>query len=653
MKNYGFVKCAIATFNGKIGDPTTNGEKIRALIADAEAKKVNILVLPELCLSGYTCQDLFEMTHIMEECLEQLNQIRRFTFTKSVLVLVGMPLNVNDTKYNCAVAVYNGNILGVVPKRYIPNYNEFYEKRWFSPYVDFDCTEVELLGRTIPFGNLIFSSESLGYRLGVEICEDLWAVIPPSSELALAGANILANLSASNELVGKDEYRKELVRSQSARTISAYLYASAGFSESTADLVFGGSGYAYENGKELTHLERFEIFDQMEVFDVDVEYLTNERDKTKTFADNKSYSKASKVRIIRVEEKESKSAYIAPKKDEVDQDFILSKKINPHPFIPNIMDESGGKVCKEIISIQSTGLARRLSSIGCKSVTIGVSGGLDSTLALLVCYEAFIKLNLSTEGIIEITMPGFGTTNRTYNNSLELCKELGTTLQVIPIKDVCIQHFKDLGHDPEIHDITYENVQARERTSILMNMANKKGAILVGTGDLSELMLGWCTYNGDHMSMYNVNCSIPKTLVKYLIEWYARFGGTSDKLQKILLDIIDTPISPELLPSNGKEIVQKTESTVGPYELVDFFIYHFLRNRFDAKKIVFLAEHAFGKKYDKGQIISYYNDFIRRVFNNQFKRNCVPDGPKVGSISVSPRGDLRMPSDASYTSWMY
>lgn len=653
MKNYGFVKCAIATFNGKIGDPQANGEKIRALIADAESKKVSILVLPELCLTGYTCQDLFEMSHISEECLVQLNQIRKFTFTKSVLVLVGMPLSVNDTKYNCAVAVYNGNILGVVPKRYIPNYNEFYEKRWFSPYSDFDCTEINLFGKKIPFGNLIFSSESLGYRLGVEICEDLWAVIPPSSELALAGANILANLSASNELVGKDEYRKELVRSQSARTISAYLYVSAGFSESTADLVFGGSGYAYENGKELAQLKRFQINDQMEIFDVDVEYLTNERDKAKTFADNKFYAKASKVRIIPVEESENKSAYIAPKKDEVDEGFVLNKKINPHPFIPNIMDESGSKVCKEILSIQSTGLARRLSAIGCKSVTIGVSGGLDSTLALLVCYEAFIKLNLDTSGILGITMPGFGTTNRTYNNSLKLCQELGTTLQVIPIKDVCIQHFKDLGHDPEVHDITYENVQARERTSILMNMANKRGAILVGTGDLSELMLGWCTYNGDHMSMYNVNCSIPKTLVKYLIEWYARFGGTTQNLQNILLDIIDTPISPELLPPDGNKIVQKTENSVGPYELVDFFIYHFLRNRFNAKKIVFLAEQAFGKKYDKSQLIGYYNDFIRRVFNNQFKRNCVPDGPKVGSISVSPRGDLRMPSDASYTSWMY
>ncbi len=652
MKNYGFVKCAIATFNGKIGDPVTNGLKIRQLIDSADQQQVSILVLPELCLTGYTCQDLFGTTHLMEESLNQLNQIRRFTFTKSVLVLIGMPLNVNDTKYNCAVALYNGKILGVVPKKYIPNHKEFYEKRWFSPYVDFTCTEISLLGKTVPFGNLIFTS-SLGYRLGIEICEDLWSVIPPSSELALSGANILVNLSASNELVGKDEYRKELVRSQSSRTISAYLYASAGFSESTADLVFGGSGYAYENGKELACLERFQINDQMVVFDVDVEYLTNERDKVKTFSDGKRSINSTNFRMVQVEETATSGSYTVPADQSDDKDFVLSKKINPHPFIPNIMDESGGKVCKEILSIQSTALARRLSAINCKTVTIGVSGGLDSTLALLVCYEAFNKLNLDTKGILGITMPGFGTTNRTYNNSLKLCQQIGTTLQVIPIKDVCIQHFKDIGHDPEIHDITYENVQARERTSILMNMANKNGGILVGTGDLSELMLGWCTYNGDHMSMYNVNCSIPKTLVKYLIEWYARFSTSNGELSALLLDIIDTPISPELLPSDGKTIVQKTESTVGPYELIDFFIYHFLRNGFDAKKIVFLAKNAFKDKYSEGDLISYYNDFIKRMFNNQFKRNCVPDGPKVGSVSASPRGDLRMPSDASYSSWMY
>ena len=648
MKNYGFVKCAIANFNGKIGNPAENAKKIKAQILTAEERHAKILVFPELCLTGYTCQDLFETTHLMEECMEQINQIRKFTLTKSILVLIGAPLNVNDDLYNCAIAIKHGRILGVVPKRFIPNYTEYYERRWFSPYNG--LTEIELLGKKVPFGNLIFSS-ILGYRLGVEICEDLWAPIPPSSELALAGANIFANLSASNELVGKDEYRRQLVKSQSASTISAYLYTSAGFSESSADLVFGGSGYAYENGKELAHLKRFQIEDQMEIFDVDVEYLSNERQRNKTFADSKQLINSGKYRIIPIEEINLQSSYAKLDKDYVEDGFVLTRAINPHPFIPNIMDESGGNVCREILSIQSTALARRLYSIGCKTVTIGVSGGLDSTLALLVCYEAFLKLNLETSGIIGITMPGFGTTNRTYNNSLKLCEELGTTLKVIPIKDVCTQSFKDLGHDPEIHDITYENVQARARTSILMNMANKMGGILIGTGDLSELMLGWCTYNGDHMSMYNVNCSIPKTLVKYLIEWYARFGGGHESLSNILLDIIDTPISPELLPSDGTKIVQKTESTVGPYELIDFFIYYLLRNGFDGRKTVFLAKHAFKDKYDEGHLISYYNDFIKRAFNNQFKRNCVPDGPKVGSISVSPRGDLRMPSDASFASW--
>lgn len=650
MKNYGFVKCAIATFNGKIGNPAENAAKIKAQILAAEERNAKILVLPELCLTGYTCQDLFGTTHLMEECMVQINQIRKFTLTKSILVLIGAPLNINDDLCNCAIAIKHGRILGVVPKRFIPNYKEYYERRWFSPGPD--ITEIEMFGKKIPFGNLIFSS-SLGYRLGVEICEDLWAPIPPSSNLALAGANILANLSASNELVGKDEYRKQLVKSQSASTISAYLYTSAGFAESTADLVFGGSGYAYENGKELAHLKRFEIKDQMEIFDVDVEYLTNERARNKTFADSKQFRDITpgNYRIISVDEIDLKSSYAEPDNNSVEEGFVLTRKINPHPFIPNIMDESGGNVCKEILAIQSTALARRLYSIGCKTVTIGVSGGLDSTLALLVCYEAFLKLNLETNGILGITMPGFGTTNRTYNNSLKLCKRLGTTLKVIPIKDVCTQSFKDLEHDPDVHDITYENVQARARTSILMNMANKKGGILIGTGDLSELMLGWCTYNGDHMSMYNVNCSIPKTLVKYLIEWYARFGGAHEDLNQILLDIIDTPISPELLPSDGTKIVQKTESTVGPYELIDFFIYYLLRNGFDGRKTIFLAKEAFKGKYDEGHLISYYNDFIKRAFNNQFKRNCVPDGPKVGSISVSPRGDLRMPSDASYVSW--
>lgn len=635
----GFVKCAISNFNGgELSNPKNNVKKINELVRNASSLGASILVLPELCITGYTSQDLFGMSDLLSSSLSSLRELLIHSHTyPNILTLVGCPINVNDSLYNCAVAIQGGRILGVVPKQFIPNNNEFYEKRWFSPYVaESYIKTISLLGEEVPFGNIIFSS-SLGYKLGVEICEDLWSVIPPSSYLALGGANIIANLSASNELVGKDNYRKELIRTQSARTISAYLYASAGFSESTSDLVFGGSGYVYENGKELATLERFQMDKQLKVVDVDIEYLTNERLNNTTFNDSKKnlpYSFA----VVNFTQNEAVTHF--------------TRCVNPHPFIPNIMDETGGKVCKEILSIQSTALARRLSAIKNTKVTIGISGGLDSTLALLVCYEAFIKLGLDCKGIIGITMPGFGTTNRTYKNAVELCDKLGITLKEIPIKDVCIQHFKDIGHDPEVHDITYENVQARERTQILMDLANKHHGILIGTGDLSELVLGWCTYNGDHMSMYGVNASIPKTLVKYLIGWYARFGGANNDLRDILLDIIDTPISPELLPSDGKEIVQKTESEIGPYEVLDFFIYHALRNKFAGKKILFLAKVAFKNKYSEEQLLEYYNNFVRRFFNNQFKRNCIPDGPKVGSVSVSPRGDLRMPSDANYECWI-
>lgn len=646
MNRLGFVKCAIANFNGSLANTEANFKKIISIMEQAEKKDVKVLVFPELSLTGYSCQDLFETSELLNNVYRYLfhliGQSRKENY--DALILVGVPLKVNDTLYNCAVAIHHGKLLGVIPKQYIPNYNEFYEKRWFTPYDPImEKNTIKVFNKEVPFGNIIFES-SIGYKLGVEICEDLWSVIPPSSYLALGGANIIANLSASNELVGKDDYRRNLVKSQSARTISAYLYASSGFSESTSDLVFGGSGYAYENGKELASMERFSTDDQLLTFDVDVDYLSNERIKVKTFADSKQNLRNTNITYVEFEQQSSivDSAYLA---------YTFERKVNSHPFIPNIVDEAGGKVCKEILSIQSTALARRLSAIGCKKVTLGVSGGLDSTLALIVCYEAFKKLELDTTGILGITMPGFGTTNRTYNNSLKLCEALGTTLKEVSIKDACMQHFKDIEHDPDVHDITYENVQARYRTSILMNSANKNGAILVGTGDLSELMLGWCTYNGDHMSMYNVNCSIPKTLVKYLIEWYAKFYTANEELKNTLLDIIDTPISPELLPSDGKTVVQKTESSVGPYELIDFFIYNLLRNRFSGEKNIFLAEMAFAGKYSNEEIKKYYNDFIKRVFNNQFKRNCVPDGPKVGSVSVSPRGDLRMPSDANFSSW--
>ncbi len=642
MVNYGFVKCAIATCNSKLSNPNSATEKIKGLVKEADLRDVKVLVFPELSLTGYTCQDLFGYSQLLESTMDCLKELVVFSKSFNTLFIVGAPINVLDTLYNCAVVIQGGKIHGIVPKQYIPNYGEFYEKRWFTAYTDTSITSVNLFGEDIPFGNLIFSS-SIGYRLGIEICEDLWSVIPPSSSLALAGANIIANLSASNELVGKDEYRKELIKTQSSRTISAYLYTSSGCfteAESTSDLVFGGSGYAYENGKQLTCLERYELEDQMEIFDVDIEDLTNERIYNKTFSDSK--------RNLNVSYRE---IYIIQYAIE-DNIFYLSRNVNAHPFVPTLDGNKRNTVCKEILSIQSTGLARRLSAIKNTKVTIGISGGLDSTLALLVCYEAFKKLHLDVSGIIGITMPGFGTTDRTYNNAVKLCQELGITLKEISIKDACIQHFKDIEHDPSIHDITYENVQARERTKILMNMANKHHAILVGTGDLSELVLGWCTYNGDHMSMYGVNCSIPKTLVRYLIEWYATESGKENQtLKDILLDIINTPISPELLPTDGKQVVQKTESTIGPYEVIDFFIYYLLRKKFSRRKIMYLANIAFNEVYSADELNDYFNNFTKRFFNNQFKRNAIPDGPKVGTVSVSPRGDLRMPSDADYTAW--
>lgn len=640
MVNYGFVKCAIANFNSGLSNPESAAEKIKHLMYQAVSRDVKVLIFPELCITGYTCQDLFGYSQLLESTMTCLEYLKSLSECHDILFVVGAPINVSDTLYNCAVVIQDGHIRGIVPKQYLPNSGEFYEKRWFTPYTDTSITSVNLLGEDIPFGNIIFKS-TLGYKLGIEICEDLWSVIPPSSYLALAGANIIANLSASNELVGKDEYRKELIKNQSSRTISAYLYASTGFSESTSDLVFGGSGYAFENGKELVSFKRYQMDDQLEIFDVDVENLTNERIQNQTFSDSKRNLNMSYQEVTIVQSINDKHTY------------SLSRTINAHPFVPSLDNDARNKVCKEILSIQATGLARRLSAIGCEKVTIGISGGLDSTLALLVCYDAFKKLNLDFSGIMGVTMPGFGTTDRTYNNAIKLCEELGITLQEIPIKKACMQHFRDIGHKSSIHDITYENVQARERTQILMDLANKNNGILVGTGDLSELVLGWCTYNGDHMSMYGVNCSIPKTLVKYLIEWYAvEAGKENPDLKETLLDIIDTPISPELLPTKGKKIVQKTENTVGPYEVIDFFIYYFLRKRFSREKILYLASIAFNEKYSLKKLSDYYDDFIKRFFRNQFKRNCLPDGPKVGTVSVSPRGDLRMPSDAEATIWV-
>lgn len=639
MKNFGFVKVAIATLNeGKIANPDINELQMEKLIQKAEVEKqAKIIVFPELSITGYTCQDLFQYSKLLEDSYIALENLVEFSEKYEILILVGAPVAVNDSLYNCAIAIQKGNVLGIVPKQYLPNYGEFYEKRWFKAYTDFSIKTIQFLGKDVPFGNLIFSS-NVGYKLGVEICEDLWAVVPPSSYLSLAGANIIANLSSSNELVGKNDYRKSLISNQSSRTISGYLYTSTGFAESTSDLVFGGSGYIFENGKELVSIDRYSLKNEIVYADIDIEAISNERKWNQTFS-----TKTNKFEFTEI--KFRQSIINTPKSK-------LSRYVNPHPFVPSVTNNKRSQVCKEILSIQSTGLAKRLSSTGMEKAVIGISGGLDSTLALIVTYEAFKKLGLHTSGILGITMPGFGTTKRTHGNSVNICKQMGISFKEIDIKKACMQHFEDIGHDPKIHDITYENVQARERTQILMDIANKNGGLVIGTGDLSELEIGWCTYNGDHMSMYGVNSSIPKTLVKYIIEWYATDTRNENvELSDTLLDIIDTPISPELLPTDGTEVTQKTEDTVGKYELIDFFIYNMERKRFSGEKIIFLACIAFDGKYSESEILERWNDFIKRHSRNQFKRNCLPDGPKVGTVSISPRGDKRMPADVDLSNW--
>lgn len=631
MKKYGFVRCGISTLGSNVGDFDKNADEIIKTVHKASEKGVDLLVFPELCITGYTMQDMFFDTSVERESLKALQKICDMTnsYKYSTIFIVGMPLRVNSILYNVAVVIQNGEILGVVPKTYIPNQNEFYEKRHFTPYSGREKT-VNILHREVPFGYIVFEASAVtdfGYSFGIEICEDLWSVKPPSLDLALSGANIIVNLSASNELLGKDDYRRELVKTQSARTHSAYIYTSAGLNESTTDTVFGGSGYIFENGKELLTAKRYQWDTTLYYRDVDVEFLNYERIKNKTFADSAIKNVFDVQRV-----------YMISFKNEFVEN--LKRDVNPHPFVP----KNNSRACKEIFDIQTYGLAKRLKSINLDKVTIGVSGGLDSTLALLVTAKAFEVLGYDKKGILGITMPGFGTSDRTYKNSLKLSEILGISLEEISIKDACIQHFKDIGHDINVHNLVYENSQARERTQILMD----KG-FTIGTGDLSEGALGWCTYNADHMSMYNVNASIPKTLVKHLIIWYA---NENPEYKDVLMDITETPISPELLPpdENGN-IVQKTEINVGAYEVQDFFLYHFLRRGTSGEKLIFLANIAFDGIYTKEQIMEWYNIFSTRFFNNQYKRDCVPAGPKVGSVALSPRGDLRMSADMTSKIW--
>lgn len=635
---FGFVKVAAAIPSVKVADCLFNAQQTEKQITQAEEKGVQIIIFPELNLTGYSCGDLFEQGLLLEQAEFALMQIMNNTRQLDIISIVGLPVVVNSTLLNCAVVFQKGKILGVVPKTYLPNYKEFYEQRWFaSSTAHPDDTVVRLCGQLVPVSaNQLFETSDVCF--GVEICEDVWATIPPSSTLALKGAEIIFNMSADTENISKHQYLRSLLAQQSARCLAGYVFASSGFGESTTDVVFAGNALIYENGSLLAESERFSFEEQLVISEIDVERLRSERLGNTTFAASvRAYSQQSVKRVC---------AEMVNVKD-----LHLTRPVEPHPFVP-----AGGKLlderCEEIFSIQVAGLAKRLVHTHCNTVVVGISGGLDSTLALLVCVKTFDKLGLSRKGIVGITMPGFGTTDRTYHNALDLMRSLGVTTKEISIKDACIQHFKDIEHDINVHDVTYENGQARERTQILMDYANKVGGLVIGTGDLSELALGWATYNGDHMSMYGVNASIPKTLVRYLVTWVAETGVDAES-RATLLDIIDTPISPELIPAdeNGN-IKQKTEDLVGPYELHDFFLYHFLRFGSRPAKIFYLAEIAFKDVYDRETIKKWLTTFCRRFFNQQFKRSCLPDGPKVGSVSLSPRGDWRMPSDASSALWL-
>ena len=635
--NYGFIKVASAVPSVKVADCKYNVEQIEQQIILAEGQGVEIIVFPELSLTGYTCQDLFRQNLLLETTESAMLMLLDFTRQLNIISIVGLPIAVGDLLLNCAAIIQKGQILGIVAKEYLPNYNEFYEKRWFASVQDLRTTELRFAGNQI---NLSFTPQIFvtcdGVRFGVEICEDVWAPTPPSNHLALAGADIIFNLSASDELIGKHDYLCKLLAQQSARTITGYVYSSAGFGESTQDVVYGGNALIFENGHLLQSGPRFAMTPQMQVAQIDVERLRTERRGNTTYV-------TAQRRMIGEDVIFKNAHSILPK------DFVLERPVDAHPFIPSpdMMEKS----CEEILNIQVMGLAKRLVHTSCQKVVIGISGGLDSTLALLVCAMTFDKLGLDRSGIIGVTMPGFGTTDRTYTNAIKLMQSLRITIREISIAKSVTQHFEDIGHDISVHDTTYENSQARERTQILMDVSNQEGGLVIGTGDLSELALGWCTYNGDHMSMYAVNASIPKTLIACLVKFVA---GTMDAdTSATLHDVVDTPISPELVPADEDgNIQQKTEDLVGPYELHDFFLYYFMRHGFRPMKIFLLAQKAFEGQYDDDVIKHWLKTFFRRFFSQQFKRSCLPDGPKVGSISLSPRGDWRMPSDASSELWL-
>lgn len=633
--DYGFVKTGVAIPLLKVADCQYNAEQIESIIREAAGKHVQVLCFPEMGITGYTCGDLFHQKLLIDKAEEALLQLMESTSDLGLLTIVGMPVRVENRLMNAAVAFQNGQILAVVPKSWLPNYGEFYEKRWFSSASEVNANEASLCGQTVPFGTdiLLRNGEAC---IGIEICEDLWMPVPPSSYHALNGANLIFNLSASNELVSKNNYRRQLVIQQSSRCIAAYMYTSCGFGESTTDVVFSGNAEIVENGVILTESERFSLNSQLMTADIDVEKLNNDRRRNTGFTTG-NLPESPKYRTVPFALSEL-------------EDEQIGRTFDGHPFVP-----SGKELddrCEEIFALQVQGLAKRLVHTGCRNAVVGISGGLDSTLALLVTIKTFDKLGIPRDRIDGITMPGFGTTDRTYMNAVKLIQNLGVNFREISIKKAVLQHFDDIGHNPSLHNVTYENSQARERTQILMDVANQVSGLVIGTGDMSELALGWATYNGDHMSMYGVNTGVPKTLVRFLVKWVAD-NNIDKSTSKILYDVLDTPVSPELLPAteDGK-ISQKTEDLVGPYELHDFFLYQILRFGFSPKKIYWMACRSFEDVYDKDTIWKWLKIFYKRFFAQQFKRSCLPDGPKVGSVSLSPRGDWRMPSDASAQLWL-
>ena len=637
LASFGFLRLAVVTPALRVADVPYNLEQIRVAVRAAGRDHCRLLVFPELCLTGYSCGDLFLQPTLLDAARQGLDALAALSGREQVALVVGLPLAIRGRLFNCAAFLAGGRLLGLVPKQYLPNSQEFYEKRWFTSGRSLPVANLDWGGQPVPIGtDLLFEADLLPEcRIGIEICEDAWVANPPSGLLAIQGATVLLNLSASPETLGKESYRRDLVRAQSARCLAAYAYASAGPGESTTDLVFSGHSLIAENGQILAESERFSFATRLASADIDVARLTAERLRSSSFADGTA---PGAPRVVPFPLADVPAA-------------VFARPVPATPFVPAGEVERAER-CREIFALQTTGLAKRLLHTGSRQVVIGISGGLDSTLALLVTCRAFDRLELPRSGILAVTMPGFGTTARTRGNAEGLAELLGVTLRIISIDAAVRGHFADIGHDEGLHDITFENAQARERTQILMDLANQVGGLVIGTGDLSELALGWCTYNGDHMSMYAVNCGVPKTLVRYLVDWCAEeeFSG---RAAQILHDIGATPVSPELLPpaANG-EIAQQTEDQVGPYLLHDFFLYHALRLQFPPRKILFLARRAFADRYSEGEIRRWLRVFYRRFFAQQFKRSCLPDGPKVGSVALSPRGDWRMPSDACAELWL-